>query len=65
MFDYISAEPLLKQALDIDEKIVGKEDLDYASDLNNLAVLYAKMKRFCEAETLYRQALQIDEKKSW
>ena len=37
---YAEAEPLYKRALAIDEKALGSDHLDVATDLNNLALLY-------------------------
>ena len=33
------AEPMMREVLRIDEKVLGKEHPDYAMDLNNLALL--------------------------
>ena len=38
--DYAKAEPLHKEALEICQKVLGREDPDTALSLNNLAVLY-------------------------
>lgn len=69
------AEQLMRRALDIDNRIVEQlfslpnppdNELQYvvpklATDLNNLARLLQNTNRFTEAETLFRQALSIDE----
>ncbi len=38
---------------------LGENHPDYATSLNNLAVLYEAMGRFTDAEPLYRQAMEI------
>jgi tetratricopeptide (TPR) repeat protein len=55
-------EPLLKRALAIKEKIVGTNDPDVATILNNLGGLYAKQGRYVDAESLYKRSLEIREK---
>ena len=55
-------EPLKRRALAIDEKSLGPEHPDVATDLNNLALLLQATNRLTEAEPLYRRALAIDEK---
>ena len=40
MGDYAKAEPLYRQALEIRKKVLGENHPDYATSLNNLAVLY-------------------------
>jgi tetratricopeptide (TPR) repeat protein len=56
------AEPLMRRALEIDEKSYGPEHPRVAIDLNNLAGLFYKTNRMAEAEPLYRRALAIHEK---
>jgi len=56
------AEPLMRRALAIDEKSLGKDHPNVATDLNNLALLLADTNRLAEAEPLMRRALEIDEK---
>ena len=56
------AEPLMQQALAIDEKSFGADHPAVARDLNNLAVLLQATNRLAEAEPLMRRALAIDEK---
>jgi tetratricopeptide (TPR) repeat protein len=53
---------LSHRALAIDEKNLGPEHPNVASDLNNLADLLRATNRFAEAETLMRRALTIDDK---
>ena len=59
---YDRAEPLFRQALEITKKALGEEHPDYATSLNNLAVLYRAMGAYDRAEPLYRQALEITKK---
>ncbi|MFY9824086.1 MAG: tetratricopeptide repeat protein [Thermoanaerobaculia bacterium] len=56
------AEPLMRRALEIQEKIFGPEHPMVATYLNNLAVLLQATSRLSEAELLMRRALEIDEK---
>jgi CHAT domain-containing protein len=50
------------QALQIREKALGKTHPDYATSLNNLALLYSSMGNYQKAEPLLVEALQIREK---
>src|SRR5208283_1551080 len=59
---YAEAEPLLRQAIAIDEKTLGKEHPVFATDYNNLASVLQDQGKYAEAEPLYRQAIAIDEK---
>ncbi len=53
------AEPLFRQALEIDEKTIGTQHPEYAMHLGNLAGLLRAMGRTDEAEPLYVEALEI------
>ncbi|MGH8521729.1 MAG: tetratricopeptide repeat protein, partial [Gammaproteobacteria bacterium] len=55
------AEPLMRRALAILEKILGAEHPSVATALNNLATLLQNTYRLEEAEPLMRRALAIDE----
>ena len=55
------AEPLLRQALAIDEASRGADHPEVARDLNNLALLLRDTNRWAEAEPLMRRALAIAE----
>ena len=57
--DYAAAEPLYWRALAIDEKVLGSEHSDVATDLNNLAGLLWAKGNYARAEPLYRRALAI------
>jgi CHAT domain-containing protein/Tfp pilus assembly protein PilF len=59
---YAEAEPLLKRALAIDERVSGPDHPEVASDLSSLALLYHVQERYPEAESLYRRALDIRER---
>jgi CHAT domain-containing protein/tetratricopeptide (TPR) repeat protein len=56
------AEPLMRRALEIDEKSLGLNDPRVAKSLNNLALLLQASGRLGEAVSLVRRALSIDEK---
>ena len=60
--DYARAEPLYRQALEICKKVLGENHPDYATSLNNLAVLYHSQGDYARAEPLFRQALEIRKK---
>jgi len=59
---YVEAEPLLKRALEIREKTMGKDHPDTATSLNNLAGLYRAQGKYAEAEPFLKRALDIHEK---
>jgi CHAT domain-containing protein len=59
---YAEAEPLYKEALQLSEKVLGKEHPSTLSYVNNLALLYQSQGRYAEAEPLYKAALQLSEK---
>lgn len=56
------AEKLYRKALEIKEKILGKEHPDTATTLDNLALLLGDKGDYEEAERLFRRALEICEK---
>ena len=60
--DYKTAEPFLKQALEIRKQVLGEEHPEYASSLNNLGNLFWKMGNYKAAEPYYKQALEIKKK---
>ncbi len=59
---YKGAEPLLRRALAIREKVLGPEHPDTAITLGNLSTLYYRKGDYKGAEPLYRRALAIREK---
>ena len=56
---HAEAEPLYKQAMEIRRTALGERHPDYATSLNNLAVLYDAMGRQAEAEELRKKAMAI------
>ena len=62
MGNYEKAEPLLKQALAIDRKVLGEENPSYAISLGNLANLYSSMGNDEEALIFYKRVLDIHKK---
>ena len=56
---YPEAEPFFKRALEIYEKIRGKDHPDTVPALTNLAINRKERGRYAEAEPLYQQALKI------
>lgn len=56
---YREAAPLLQQAVTLAEETLGPDDLEVASALNNLAILYKYTGHFTQAQHLYRRALRI------
>ena len=59
---YRDAEPLLRQALAIAEQVRGRDHLEVATILNDLAVVFKYLGRFTEAGPLYQRALAITQK---
>ena len=56
------AEPLLREALALLERLLGKEHPDTASSLNNLASNLDDKGLYEQAEPLYREALELRER---
>jgi tetratricopeptide (TPR) repeat protein len=59
---YQEAEFLYKETLAMSERVLGKNDLNTARSLNNLAELYREQSRYQEAEPLMQEALTIRER---
>jgi CHAT domain-containing protein/sirohydrochlorin ferrochelatase len=59
---YKEAIPLAQRALDILEKVLGKNHPDVATSLNILAAVYDSHEKYTQAEPLYYRALAIYEK---
>jgi CHAT domain-containing protein len=57
--EYAKAEPLLVQALDIEKRVLGETNPDYAMSLNNLAMLYQSLGEYAKAEPLNRQTMEF------
>ena len=62
MSEYAKAEPLCRQALEINRQVLGDNHPDTATSLNNLAGLYNSMGDYAQAEPLYRQAIETYKK---
>lgn len=58
---YCEAEPMLKQALAMSERTFGRQSVDTAAVLNDLAVFYKYTGRFEKALHVLREALAIVE----
>ena len=56
---YEEAEPLLREALDINRKALPAGHPDIANSLNSLAELLQPQNKLAEAEPLFREALEI------
>ena len=59
---YAEAAPLLRRAIEIDERALGKDYPDVARAYNNLALSLWHQGKYAEADPLYRRAIEIDEK---
>ncbi len=61
---YTEAENYCKEALEAIEKdpTMGSESANMAMVMNNFAALYASLSRMDEAETFYKQAIEVGEK---
>jgi len=62
MGDYPVARQYCEEALEISQKVLGKEHPDTASNLHNLALLYYYESNFQEAAKLMRKSLAISRK---
>ncbi|MBI5915103.1 MAG: CHAT domain-containing protein [Bacteroidetes bacterium] len=60
--DYFEAEKWYLEAKGIRERVVGKENTDFAKILTSLGVLYWSMGNYEKAETFYLEAKGIQEK---
>lgn len=57
--EFDKAEMLYLGALKVRHKLLGKNNLKYASSLNDLGLLYTHLGKYDKAETLYLEALTI------
>jgi tetratricopeptide (TPR) repeat protein len=55
----MEAEPLYRRAIEIDERVFGKDHPNVATDYNNLAGLLQDQGKYDQAEPLYRRAMEI------
>ncbi|MBK8243040.1 MAG: tetratricopeptide repeat protein [Saprospiraceae bacterium] len=60
--DMQEAEKWYQESKAIREKVLGKEHIDYAWSLNNLAILYMDMGNYGKAEPLFLESKAIREK---
>jgi serine/threonine protein kinase/Tfp pilus assembly protein PilF len=60
---YPESEPLVKTALQIREKVLGKDDLQVSQSLMSLALLLVSRGKYSEAAECARRSLEIREKK--
>lgn len=58
-FQFEKALSLTYRSKNIDKKLYGEISGAYASDLNNLGYIYAKMNKIVETEQFYTEALKI------
>jgi len=56
---YDQAEPLYRRAVEIDEKVLGKDHPDVAIQCNNLARLLQDQGKYDQAEPLFLRAMEI------
>ena len=59
---YEDAEPLYRHALEIRERVLGKEHPSTLASVNNLATLLMRMGNYKDAEPLFRRALDVSER---
>src|SRR6266487_4742309 len=57
--DYAKAISTAEQAIEAAKKEFGEKQMNYASSLNNLALLYSSIGRYEKAEPLFVQAVEI------
>jgi tetratricopeptide (TPR) repeat protein len=58
---YDQAEPLYRRAIEIDERGLGRDHPNVATNYNNLAELLRAQGKYDQAEPLYRRAIEIGE----
>jgi tetratricopeptide (TPR) repeat protein len=59
---YQQAIPIAKRAVELAKRTWDPEDPNTAETIDNLAVLYANIGEYAEAEPLYQEALRINQK---
>jgi tetratricopeptide (TPR) repeat protein len=55
------AEKLLRQALDVECRVLGEQHPDIPTAMNNLALVAEIQGKYAEAEELFRRALEMDQ----
>ena len=60
--NYSGAIALIHQALEVQERLLGKSSPEVATRLNNLALLYDAQGDYARAEPLYQKVLEIRKK---
>ncbi|ORY58756.1 P-loop containing nucleoside triphosphate hydrolase protein [Pseudomassariella vexata] len=59
---YEEAEKMYRQALELQEKVLGREHPDTIGSMNNLAIVLGSQGKYEEAEQRHRQTLELCEK---
>lgn len=59
---FADSESLNKRALELREKVLGKDHVDVAMSLTNLGLVYWDLGRYADAEPIYLRALAIYER---
>jgi CHAT domain-containing protein len=57
--NYAQAEPLFRESLELRQRLLGENNIETASSVDNLAGAYQSMKDYARAEPLFRKALAI------
>jgi len=60
--DYAAATKFQEASLNVSSSTFGPDAVETGATLNDLALTYVSLARYAEAEPLYRQAIEIDEK---
>ena len=60
--NYVQAEPLFRQALDLSQKVLGADHIGTADSARDLGSLYLPQKKYAKAQECFTKALNIDEK---
>jgi CHAT domain-containing protein/Tfp pilus assembly protein PilF len=62
MGDVVKAEPMLKESLEIEQKVFGRENPATVTILVEMAGVYEHLHDYAKAEALYKEALESDQK---
>ena len=60
--DYEKAEPLFREALKLNEDLLGNDHPNTLSAINNLSILLNNIEKYVEAETLLKRNLDISKR---